>query len=270
MQRFLPLSMMLAVVSATAGCQPDILIASSEPPTSGAGGLAVAGGGSNAGGRDVAGTDAGGTGGMGGTSEPAGGGDAGAVAVPEPPRLLADSVADFSLTQDERGWSYGYDTGSLDTFAPMTRKSVITNYVPPSNDVWDCWGNDTAHWTQIFQLGAHPNGTNTSNPGNAILQRAVRRWTSTYAGEVTIVGEVAKIDLIGSNGVDAFVYVDGVQRYTTFIAGDDGGGRSYKIVATLSLGSTVDFVLDPHEGEDHHDLTRFTGIIVRVEPGPAP
>jgi hypothetical protein len=207
---------------------------------------------------------------VGGTSEPPGGGDAGAVAVPEPPRLLADSVADFSLTQDERGWSYGYDSGSLDTFALLTRKSVITNYVPPSNDVWDCWGNDTAHWTQIFQLGAHPNGTETSTPSNAILQRAVRRWTSTYAGEVTIVGEVAKIDLIGSNGVDAFVYVDGVQRYTTFIAGDDGGGRSYKIVATLNLGSTVDFVLDPHENADHHDLTRFTGIIVRVEPGPAP
>jgi hypothetical protein len=270
MQSPLPLSLTLALAIATAGCQPDILIASNEPQTSGAGGLAVAGGGSDTGGSDTGGSDTGGTSGVGGTSEPPGGGDAGAVSVPEPPRLLADSVADFSLTQEERGWSYGYDSGSLDTFALMTRKSVITNYVPPSNDVWDCWGNDTAHWTQIFQLGAHPNGTETSTPSNSILQRAVRRWTSTYAGDVTIVGEIAKIDLIGSNGVDAFVYVDGVQRYTTLIAGDDGGGRSYKIVATLKVGSTVDFVLDPHEGADHHDLARFTGIIVRVEPGPAP
>jgi hypothetical protein len=190
--------------------------------------------------------------------------------VTEPARLLADSVADFSLTQGERGWSYGYDSGSLDTFTLMTRKSVVTNYVPPSNDVWDCWANETAHWTQIFQLGAHPNGTDTSTPSNAILQRAVRRWTSTFAGEVTISGEIAKIDTVGSNGVDAFVYVDGAQLYTTFIAGDDSAGRIYEVVAALRVGSTVDFVLDPHEGADPHDLSRFTGIVVRVEQGAAP
>jgi hypothetical protein len=247
---------MLSVVVAVA-CQPDVLIASREPDAGGSG-VPIAGG---------ATADAGTTA-AGGLREPSNGGDGGAAPVTEPPRLLADSVADFSLTQGDWGWSYGYDGGSLDSFTLMTRKSVITNYVPPSNDVWDCWGNDTAHWTQIFQLGAHPNGTDTSTPSNAILQRAVRRWTSTFAGEVMVSGEIAKIDLIGSNGVDAFVYVDGVERYTTFIAGDDAGGRRYVIVATLSLGSTVDFVLDSHEGADHHDLTRFTGIIVRVEAGP--
>ena len=64
------------------------------------------------------------------------------------------------------------------------------------------------------------------------------------------------------------MYVDGERVYDTFIAGDDGGGRAYKVDATLKIGSTVDFVLDPHEGEDHHDLSRFTGIVVRVEPAP--
>ena len=253
------LSAIALVVAATAGCEPEVLIASSEPESAG----------SSLGGSATAGANTGGAG-TGGTIEvlPIAG-DGGAEAIPEPPRLLADSVADFSLTQGELGWSYGYDSGSLDTFTLMTRKSVITNYVPASNDVWDCWGNDTAHWTQLFQLGAHPNGTDTSTPSNAILQRAVRRWTSTYAGDVTISGEVAKIDIVDSNGVDAFVYVDGVQRYTTFIAGDDGGGRAYKFVAALQVGSVVDFVLDPHAGQDHHDLSRFTGIVVRVEPGPA-
>jgi len=244
---------LVVVVVAAAGCQPEVLIASSEPPTAGTGGVTTAG------------TSAGG----GGTGEllPSAG-EGGTVVVAEPPRLLADSVADFSLTQGERGWSYGYDSGTLDTFALMTRKSVITNYVPASNDVWDCWGNDSGHWTQIFQLGAHPNGTDTSTPSNEILQRAVRRWTSTFAGDVTISGEVAKIDIVGSNGIDALVYVDNVLRYSTFIAGDDGGGRAYEFVATLQVGSSVDFVLDPHEGADHHDLSRFTGIVVRVEPGP--
>jgi hypothetical protein len=262
MQRPNLLSAAVLVAVATAGCQPEVLIASSEPEASG----------SSSGG--VAGTGTSGTGGssVGGTLELPSAGEGGVVSTPEPPRLLADSVADFSLTQGERGWWYGYDGGSLDTFTLLTRKSVITNYVPASNDVWDCWANDTAHWTQIFQLGAHANGIETSTPSNAVLQRAVRRWVSTFAGDVTIAGEVAKIDLDaggGSNGVDTLVYVDGTERYSTFIGGADGGGRAYKFVAALQVGSTVDFVLDPHESDDRHDLSRFTGIVVRVETGPA-
>lgn len=256
MQRLDQLSAAVLVAVAAAGCQPEVLLASSEP---------------EAGGGGASGASAAGAGGVAGMIELPTSGEGGS-ATPEPPRLLADSIADFSLTQEERGWSYGYDLGSLETFALLTRKSVITNYVPASNDVWDCWANDTAHWTQVFQLGAHPNGTETSTPSNAVLQRAVRRWTSNFAGDVTIAGEIAKIDLAtngGSNGVEAFIYVDGTQVYTTPIAAEDGGGRSYKVIATLQIGSTVDFVLDPHEGDDRHDLTRFTGVIVRVEPGPA-
>jgi hypothetical protein len=244
---------------ATAGCQPEVLIASNEPEMAGMGG-------------GVAGTGTGGSGagGAGGTSDvPPIAGDAGAAAVPEPPRLLADSVADFSLNQGELGWWYGYDGGSLDSFTLMTKESTITAYMPVSKDTWKCWANETAHWTQIFQFGAHPNGTITSAPVNAVLQRAVRRWVSTFAGPVIITGEIAKIDVTvnGSNGVDASVYVDGgLPVYTTTIGGEDGGGRSYRIQTTLQLNSTVDFVLDPLEGDDRHDLSRFTAVIARAEP----
>jgi hypothetical protein len=241
------------VAIATAGCQPEVLIASSEPATAGSGGVATAG------------TSTGGAG-TGGTGEVPNAGEGGTGFMAEPPRLLADSVADFSLTQGERGWSYGYDTGTLDTFTLMTQTGEIKDYEPPSNDKWECWRNETPRWTQIFRLGAHPNGTISSLPPVSVLQRAVRRWTSTFAGDVTIEGEIAKIDLFDSNGVDAFVYVDSERIYETPIAGDDAGGRAYNVRATLKVGSTVDFVLDPHEGEDHHDLSRFTGIIVRVEP----
>jgi hypothetical protein len=263
-KRRLDLFSATAVVAVlAAGCQPEVLIATGEPQA-GSGGAPIGGGGGR-------GAGTGGGGGAGGTVDVVpSAGDAGTSPVAEPPRLLADSVADFSLTQGELGWSYGYDLGTLDSFTPLNRKSFITAYVNASNDAWDCWANDTAHWTQIFALGAHPNGTDSSSPKNGILQRAVRRWTSPYAADVTIAGEIAKIDTgTLSNGIDAFVFVDGVQRYTTFIAGDDAGGRSYKVVASLHVGSTVDFVLDPHEGADHNDLSRFTGIIVRVQPGPA-
>jgi len=242
-------------VIAAAGCAPEVVIARSNQ-AGGSGGAPIVAG--------TSGSEASGT----GAAPAAGGagGEAGQVSA-EAPRLLADSVADFSLEQGKLGWQYGYDGGTLDGFALLTRIGVIRDYVPATNDVWDCWGNDETRWTQIFQLGAHPNGTDTSEPSNAILQRAVRRWISTFEGDVVISGEMAKIDVAvgGSNGIDASVYVDGMQRYSAFIGGEDGGGLSYEVMASLHVGSTVDFVLDPHEGADHHDLSRFTAVIARSE-----
>ncbi len=255
MSRLAPLlTVAAALTTVVAGCSPEVVIATSEQ-TSGGGGTAAGTAGSGASGS--------GFGNMPSLGDAGASGQGGADTT-EPPRLLADSVADFSLTQGDHGWYYGYDGGSLDTFALMTRTSVITTYVPVTNDVWDCWANDTAHWTQLFQLGGHPNGTDTSPPSSPLLQRAVRRWLSSFAGDVIISGEAAKIDLLGSNGVDVSVYVDASLRYTAFIGGDDGGGLSYEVAATLQLGSAVDFVLDPHEGDDHHDLSRFTGVIARA------
>lgn len=261
--KLLTLTAVSAVVCGV-GCSPEVVIARDDSRAgAGSGGSAAGTGGSDVSGAGTAPTA---TGGEGGTD----------TVVVKSPRLLADSVADFSLTQGQLSWLYGYDTGSLDTFALMNQNTgVIMTYMPASHDVWDCWSTDTAHWTQIFQLGAHPNGTISSLPAKGPLQRAVRRWVSTFAGQVTISGEVAKIDVVvgsngGSNGVDALIYVDGDLYSTLPIGGDDAGGRAYKVGATLQVGSTVDFVLDPHEGDDHHDLSRFTGIIVRVDTGSSP
>ena len=248
---------LLLVGLALGACSPEVLIASSN----------VAGNASTAGTGGVAGTAGlGGSGGSGGSEPaPSEAGQGGDAMPPEPPRILADSVADFSLVQGEHGWYYGYDDGTSASYTPMTRPSMITTYAPETGDVWDCWANDTAHWTQIFQLGAHGNGTDTSPPSVPVLQRAVRRWVSTYDGDVRISGEAAKIDvLMGSNGVDARVVVDGVELHSDFIGGADGGGLSYELTAHVNVGSTIDFVLDPHDSDDHHDLSRFTGIIERV------
>jgi hypothetical protein len=237
------------------GCSPEVLLASREQ-SGGAGGF---------GGMPGAGS--------GGSSSGSGGeilSEAGAAGEtpmqPEAPRILADSVADFALVQGEHDWYYGFDNGSLETFALMTRQSVITTFVPVSGDVWDCWANDTTHWTQLFRLGGHANGTDTSPPSVAVLERAVRRWISTYEGEVVISGEIAKIDVteaMNSTGVEASVVVDGAELYRKVIGGQDSAGTSYEVRAAIVLGSTVDFVLDPYESSDHNDLTRFTGIVAR-------
>lgn len=251
-------TLVVAAVAAT-GCSPEVLIARNDPPSTGGGGVAAGG---MAGTATTAGTA------TAGTAEQPSGGDAGAppVVVDPPDRILADSVADFSLTQGEHGWYYGYDTGTYESFAPMTKQSIITLYMPASNDVWKCWASDTAHWTQLFELGGHPNGLITSMADNMIYERAVRRWVSTYAGDILITGELAKIDIASpGNGIEGNVYIDGVLRYNKTIAADDGGGESYEATGTVQVGSNVDFVLDPHESDDRHDLSRFTGIITRIE-----
>jgi hypothetical protein len=242
---------------AVTGCSPEVLIARSDPPNACAGG--VAGGG-------VAGTSTAGTA-TAGTGELPVGGEGGAPPVVNPPdRILADSVADFSLTQGEHGWQYGYDTGTYESFALMTKTSIITAYMPVSNDVWKCWANDTGNWTQLFELGGHPNGLITSSANNMVLERAVRRWVSNYSGDVLIMGELAKIDVAApTNGITGSIYIDGVLRYSKTIAGDDAGGESYEATGTVQMGSNVDFVLDPFESDDRHDLSRFTGIITRIE-----
>jgi hypothetical protein len=271
------LTVVAALTTLVAACSPEVVIARSEQTSGGTAAGTEGTAGSSAGGSGASGSSAGGSGaggsGAGGSGVPplgdAGESGQGGADATEPPRLLADSVADFStVVQGDHGWTYGYDSGSLETFTPMTSKAVIINYVPVSMDHWDCWVSDTTKWTQLFRLGGHPNGTITGAPSPKVLQRAVRRWTSSrFTGDITISGEAAKIDLVGSNGVDVSVYVDAVQVYTTFIAGDDGGGTSYQVPATpIHIGSTVDFVIDPHESDDRHDLTRFTGIIVAQPP----
>jgi hypothetical protein len=208
------------------------------------------------------------SGGSGGQNQEAGASDGGEPPSAPEARILADSVADFSLTQGDYGWFYGSDSGDVADFEPLARTSVITTFVPPSKDLWDCWASEATHWTQIFRLGAHPNGTDTSPPSVAVLERAVRRWVSDYSGDVIIRGEAAKLDLIGSNGVVALVYVDGVELRSITLAGDDSAGVAYEVPATLQVGSKVDFVLDPRDGDDHHDLSRFTGVVSRVNTSP--
>jgi hypothetical protein len=40
-------------------------------------------------------------------------------------------------------------------------------------------------------------------------------------------------------------------------------GTPYSVAASVSVGSTVDLVIDPYEGHDLQDTLRFTAIIER-------
>jgi len=182
------------------------------------------------------------------------------------PAIIADSIADFSdTTQGVRSWFYGYvDPETGPEFVEMQEKGPVEAYTFSSGEIWPAWHvKSGTYWTQLFKLGGNGNGTITSLGRMPRIQYAVRRWVSTVDGPIVLTGEVAKIDTYQtSNGIDARIEVDGVQVYTTLIDGTDPGGRAYEVFASVHVGSTVDFVIDPHDGDDQSDLSRFTATIL--------
>jgi hypothetical protein len=90
----------------------------------------------------------------------------------------------------------------------------------------------------------------------------VRRWVSSVSGSITIHGEVANLDN-SQNGVAARVVVDGATLWSELVVGVASPGSPYTVQATVSVGSTVDLVIDPYQSHDLQDTFRFTAIIER-------
>jgi hypothetical protein len=91
---------------------------------------------------------------------------------------------------------------------------------------------------------------------------AVRRWVSSVSGSVTIHGEVANLDN-SQNGVAARLVVDGTTLWSQVVVGVASPGSPYSVLTTVSVGSTVDLVIDPYQSHDLQDTFRFTAIIER-------
>src|SRR5947209_7589545 len=108
---------------------------------------------------------------------------------------IADSQADFSGTQGQNGWYYGYYAAS-----PYNQTSFqqMTHYqVSPVDGTTPLWAVDlNNYWTQLYATGAHPNvgGFSGKRPD---LQYAVRRWISPVAGAATITGSTADQNAAG-------------------------------------------------------------------------
>jgi hypothetical protein len=45
------------------------------------------------------------------------------------------------------------------------------------------------------------------------------------------------------------------------IAASDFVGVDYSVLATVSIGTTIDFVVDPKDGNQRFDATRFTSVV---------
>jgi hypothetical protein len=171
--------------------------------------------------------------------------------------VIADSVSDFSGTQGQNNWYYGY-------YADPTHPSLtqmpdfVLNYHPTFGSTW--FADNNQYWTSLWAIGGHPQSINTSGGRIPTNQWAVRRWTSPTAGQLTVSGVVAKLNGDGGDGTIEHILVDGTEVWSKTIGGFDTTDAAYRTQITVNVGSNVDFAIDPNTN-DLADATKFTATI---------
>src|SRR5690606_11059942 len=173
---------------------------------------------------------------------------------------LADSRTDFSGTQGQDGWFYGYRSYTLDgggdnydpviSFFPFSGGEGLGPW-DGFSQIWDettsQWDLNTAAegpWTVIGEESVHPNGDN-SFPFEE--QWVIRRWeVSGLSGEtvLSVVWHTRK-QAAGGNGVTAGIWLDGTRIASAAIAGSDTIGVTRTNYVTVQNGDFIDLVLAP-------------------------
>jgi hypothetical protein len=184
------------------------------------------------------------------------------------PVVLADSVAEFSGTQGQNNWYYGYwdktvDASGLYEAADFTPFPRGTGNTLSSTNYWDGskwhWPGANAPLTEISTNSVHPSG-NFVNPALPV-HWSIRRYVSEAAGPLRISGILAASSTNGTcgDGVIAHVIIDGVevwQRPAFYTS------EGYSIVVNANVGSTIDFAVDPGPANNELcDATIFTAIV---------
>jgi hypothetical protein len=211
--------------------------------------------------------------------------------------VVADSQADWSTsgTQGENGWIYGvvdvranlasptsyvYDPDHFleflnDGSGVVSADQAIGGWAAGTNHwngtIWDLLNNGVVFhgpWTEVSRTGGHPAANAQGDPE---VHWAMRRWVSDVAGNVEITGTASNGG--AGDGVRCRIFNNGVQ-IGNFLT--DGTAVSYNVQTTVSVGSLIDFAMDPDGAgnlaiggitavNDGSDGSTFTGRIVFVE-----
>ncbi|HZP61172.1 MAG TPA: glycosyl hydrolase [Opitutaceae bacterium] len=169
-------------------------------------------------------------------------GVSGTAAVSETPgTVLADSIADFSGIQGQSNWSYGDFVGGTTSWEAMTGFDGTA------------WGSSYPY-ISLTSSDQHPSTVN----GQQVA--AVRRWISTYAGPISVIGQF-QCSTQG-DGVGVSIYVNGQRLFRQAIGGTVSNTYAFSVSPTVQVGSTVDFVVDPGPGTNiDFDATNLTATI---------
>ena len=178
------------------------------------------------------------------------------------PPVVADSEAQFSGTQGEEGWFYGYQEGGgpydpTSGFIPFSggQGQGAWNGTTQewSGSSWEANNTSGAPWTSIEATSVHPND---SSPGPE--HYPVRRWVSPVSGLHTITGTFHNTSASG-DGTTGRVFHEGIEVFARLT---DGGPTPFSIPIDLQVGDRIDFMVDngPFD-QDGSDRTTQTVVI---------
>ncbi len=187
---------------------------------------------------------------------------------------IADSIADFSDTQGQDGWFYGlYNQGPGGAhgydgtqFTQLDDFDIGANRWEASDGLVGANNNDVL---SLNGQGGHPTGIGL---GQDSVIWAVRRYVSEVTGLIDIAFDLRKENTVEprGGGITGRIFVDGIEVVTQFIANDDGAGLQAIITQNVSIGSTIDFAIDPTgvqptTGSDGPFSARADGSIFSAE-----
>lgn len=160
------------------------------------------------------------------------------VSIPAQAGVVADSVADFSSTQGQGGWYYGY-------WSPVNSEytfSALDTY----DTTYSSWCQSNGFWPMVMASQVHPSGYVYN--GGTPETHAIRRWVSTVDGTVNISGTLAMFYGTTGDGTYGYIKVDGNNVYENRLKYYDTTGDNFSIDVPVSVGSTIDFIVSPWGG----------------------
>jgi hypothetical protein len=181
-------------------------------------------------------------------------------------RLIADSVADFGMTQGAHSWQYGrfYGDDAAVRRLPTVGTMLPSNFVPLEAA--------TNAWTTDWEAADFPDLRIDSDIMHPSVRDgkdvwAVRRWVSTLAGRIRVTGSATESDSQG-DGTWLIVLLDD----RVIAAAQVGGPNAPKPVTfdlsvEVSVGSRLDFAITPGPaGDINFDATSLTALITMGKP----
>lgn len=173
---------------------------------------------------------------------------------------VANSEKDFSGVQGDKNWFYGYYSNPVDASSFLQIPEFSQTNFGNEQNVPTWLFPDGEYWTRISAKYVHPNGQTTSGVAKSAEQWVARRWVSTVTGNIVVTGHLAKFDTRGGDGITGHLMIDGIERWSQFIAAADNVGVDFTIFISVNVGSKVDFVVSPG-ASDWNDTTSFTAVI---------
>lgn len=173
--------------------------------------------------------------------------------------VVADSVTDFSGTQGQASWFYGYYeepsflSSSFLQFSDFHLEQSLAD---------EGWFSSTAAWTWIGRLRMHPNGRVTTAPAPAIEQHAVRRWISPVSETLLLQG-LLRPTSSGSSGVRGSIRVGDDEVWQQVTAPGLTDALAVQLLVEVHVGDALNIVLDPYLFSDVADDTEFSVRLCR-------